>query len=1098
MNVFNKGNVEVVFYSQKIINSIILFLSFFQFVGYAQQRTTLSQAQYDSIVMDFKSPKETNHLWCYWYWINDDISKEGITKDLTAMKAAGIGTALIGNINPLEEDGKVPLFSDLWWDCMVHAVSEGKRLGVDIGVFNSPGWSQSGGPWVKPEAAMRYLTYSKATFEGPATITSQLEKPSDEFQDIYVLAFPEFDDDLKTLTRENATIHANPEVADPENWIDGDLSTAVLFDPEKVKEYTIELQTESSIAARSLVIYPTNQNLKAYCKLYACLDGTDKLLKSFQFDRSNHNVNVGPIPSGPVAISLPETRAKVFKLVCSDIQGANGGFSQIEITEKAVLEEYIEKQLGKMHPTPLPMWGSYLWEEQAAVADNLTLPIKNVIDISNKLDKNGQITWDVPEGKWMVLRIGMTPTGTKNAPAAPQGKGYEIDKAREELVWFHFEQYVGKLLEKIPEENRDALKYVIADSYETGSQNWTDGFEKRFEKRYGYNPKKWLPVLSGVIVNSVTESERFLWDLRRVIADDVAYKYVGGLRKISNEHNLKIWLENYGHWGFPSEFLMYGGQSNLVSGEFWNEGTLGDIECKAASSCVHTYGKKVCFAEAFTCAHQAYKRHPALLKTRGDWSFTEGVNQYVLHLYIQQPDDVRVPGMNAWFGTEFNRHNTWFKQSSHWMDYVRRCQHLLQQGAYVADVCYFISENAPKMTGVRNPELPDGYSYDYINAEVILNDMDVKDGKLVLSSGAAYRLMVLPPLQSMRPAVIAKLEKLVRQGGAIYGPKPVQSPSMQDYPRCDRKVQALAAQMWGSDDDSSRTLIRNYGHGWIFNGMELKEVLDNLQVKKDFDLQNKSVLWTHRTMSGMDIYFISNQSDKKLDIQPTFRVNDLKPQFWDAVTGTIRILHDYDRSQQGTVVPLTLEPGQSQFVVFTDDMTGDVHPGYNSNFPSRQMLMPIPGPWTVEFANPIIEVHEKETFNTLIDWSESDNEAIKYYAGTAVYTTEFMLNQVPAGNDIFINLGRVHVMAEVSVNDTFVGGTWIYPYVLNITNLVKPGKNTLIIEVVNLWRNYLVKDCSLPEDQRRTGLLVSDVNKDETLQPSGLMGPVILETIDRK
>ena len=1077
--------------------TIILFIVLFQFIG------GCTNLQYEKLASDFKTPTEDNHLWCYWYWINDDISKEGISKDLAAMKEAGIGTAFIGNINPPEKDGKVPLFSDLWWECMVHAVNEGKRLGVDIGTFNCPGWSQSGGPWVKPEMAMRYLTYSETVIEGPGNISQQLVKPKEEFQDVYVLAYPAFDG-MKTLTKNNATIKVTPNMKGAENLIDGDLGTTALFSSAGAKEYSIEISGKEPITARSIVVHPITKsktshgpNMPIQCKLYARINGADKLIRSFVFNRGNQNVQVGPITDGPVAVSLSEMKAQEFKLVCSGVPGAGFGFRQIAISEKPVFDRYIEKQLGKMHPTPLPMWGSYLWDDQKPVAANLKVPTENVIDISEKMDKDGNLSWKAPGGKWTVMRIGMTPTGTKNAPAAPQGKGYEIDKANEELIRFHFEQYAGKLYDMIPAENRDAYKYVIADSYETGSQNWTDGFEKRFEKRYGYNPKKWLPVLSGVIVGSVTESERFLWDLRRAVADDVAYEYVRGLRKICNEHGLQTWLENYGHWGFPGEFLMYGGQSNLVGGEFWNEGTLGNIECKAASSCVHIYGKDKCFAEAFTSGRQAYKRHPEKLKRRGDWSFTEGINQFVLHLYIQQPDDGRIPGMNAWFGTEFNRHNTWFDQSTHWMDYNRRCQHLLQQGAYVADVCYFISENAPKMTGVRSPEIPDGYSYDYINAEVIVNDMKVKDGKLVLPSGASYSLMVLPPLDTMRPAVVAKLEKLVKQGGVIYGPKPVRSPSLQDYPKCDRKVRAIADKVWGRDYLGGK-LSTEYGRGRVFDGVDLNEVLNELKVTKDFDLKHDSVLWTHRTMPGADIYFLSNQSGEKIDITPTFRVTGLKPQIWDAVTGDVRLLHDYSQSQHGISVPMMLEPGQSQFIVFTSDSTGDVHTGYNDNFPLRQELLEVGGSWTVVFDNPVINVRKKQTFNTLWDWSVSDNDAIKYYSGTAEYSTEFTLDSISAGKDIFINLGKVGVMAEVTVNGKFAGGTWIHPYVLNVTDLVKPGKNTLKIDVVNLWRNYLVKEKSLPSDQQKTWMVVSDVERNEALQPSGLLGPVKLETIDRK
>ncbi len=1080
---------------KKTIGILFLFIVLLHSDIYGED--TLTPSGYNSIVSAFKTPTNDNHLWCYWYWINDDISKEGITKDLTAMKEAGIGTALIGNINPPEQDGKVPLFSDLWWDCMVHAVNEGKRLGVDIGTFNCPGWSQSGGPWVKPEMAMRYLTYSETIVQGPGKITQKLPKPKNEFQDIYVLAFPD-QHDYTCLNLDNTTIKVSPAVENSNNWIDNNMSTSAAFEAKAQSSYSVEFDSQKTISARSLTIYPDVQPLAANCEVFAFINDNYKLIKTFRYERSNHSVNVGPIPLGPVAIGLPETTSNKFKLIWHNLNIPQGksGLKQIVIGEEPVLESYIEKQLGKMFPTPLPMWGSYLWADQPPVSDNLTLPVEKVIDISSKMDKNGNLNWNAPEGKWTVLRIGMTPTGTMNSPAAPQGKGYEIDKANEELIRFHFSQYVGKLLDRIPPENRDALKYIVMDSYEMGSQNWTDNFEKSFEERYGYNPKKWLPVLSGIIIGSVEESDRFLWDLRRAVADDVAYEYVGGLKKICNEYGLQTWLENYGHWGFPSEFLMYGGQSDLVSGEFWNEGTLGNIECKAASSCVHIYGKQRCFAEAFTSAGNHFIRHPAMLKKRGDWSFTEGVNQFVLHLYIQQPDNNRIPGINAWFATEFNRHNTWFKQSKHWMDYNRRCQHMLQQGSYAADVCYFISENTPKMTGVRVPELPQGYSYDYINAEVILNDMSVKNGKLVLPCGSAYSLMILPPLDTMRPAVVEKLESLVRQGGIIYGPKPVKSPSLQNYPICDQKVKTAADNLWGTEY-STGELSHNFGKGKVYNEISIETVLHELGIRKDLTIQNGSVLWTHRKMPGMDVYFLTNQSDNRISIQPQFRVKTGTPQLWDAVTGEIRILNDFQKSVNGITIPLVMEPAQSQFIVFSEELPEKIDKGYADNFPERKILQAVEGPWNVQFNNPIININEKRTFDKLIDWTNSSDNTIKYYSGTAVYTTEFIIDKISADKDYFIDLGKVGIMAEVTINGKFVGGTWIAPNILRINDFIKQGKNTLKIEVVNQWRNYLVKENGLPQEQRKTRILVDDTRKDEPLQAAGLSGPVTIQTINK-
>lgn len=320
---------------------------------------------------------------------------------------------------------------------------------------------------------------------------------------------------------------------------------------------------------------------------------------------------------------------------------------------------------------------------------------------------------------------------------------------------------------------------------------------------------------------------------------------------------------------------------------------------------------------------------------------------------------------------------------------------------------------------------------------------------------------------------------------------------MQNYPDCDEQVRAIADKIWGADYSAGKLSI-TYGRGRVFNGVALKDVLSELKVTKDFDLNHKSVLWTHRTMDGMDIYFLTNQSNERIDIRPTFRVTGLKPQLWDAVTGEVRHLHYCTQTVSGTSVPMALEPGQSQFIVFTNHSADAVHTGYEFTSPLRKELITVGGPWAVVFDNPVIGVGQEQTFDTLSDWSKSDNEAIKYYSGTAEYSTEFTLDSIPAGKDIFINLGTVGVMAEVTVNGKFAGGTWMAPYVLNVTDLVTQGKNTLKIDVVNLWRNYLVKEKSLPADQQKTWMVVSDVQKDEPLQPSGLIGPVRLETIDRK
>jgi hypothetical protein len=1079
------------------IVKFVLFLFVILMMASCSKPDQMSTEKYFDIQTGFVTPHDSNTVWCYWYWINDDISKEGITKDLEAMKEVGIGAAFIGNINPPEVDGPVPMLSEEWWDCMVHAVNEGKRIAVDIGIFNCPGWSQSGGPWVKPEMAMRYMVSSETVVKGSGKVEIKLAQPKEMFQDVYVLAFPAIQAEKTKLTNINSKISSTPQIQNINYLLDRDTSTVAFFNPE-VSEYSIEIKSDKPMIARNIQLFPGKERLSAQCELFALVNSEYVSVRTFRFDRSNNSVNVGPDVYGPVSIAINGIQTDAFRLVCKKEDGrwsAKSGFSEIVISESPVLEHFVEKKLGKMFPSPLPKWNSYIWEDQESIAqEDLKIKGEKVIDISDKMNADGLLSWDVPEGEWTVVRFGMSPTGTTNSPSAPQGKGFEIDKASEKIARFHYEKYVGELMKRVPEENRSAFKYVIADSYEMGSQNWTDDFEQKFSEKYGYSAREYLPVFTGRVVNSVEESNRFLWDLRRSVADAVAYEYVGGLRKISNENNLKLWLENYGHWGFPSEFLMYGGQSNLVSGEFWNEGTLGNIECKSASSAAHIYGKPVTSAEAFTASGKAFMRHPALLKKRGDWSYTEGINHFVLHLFVHQPDDKRVPGVNAWFSTEFNRHNTWFKQSKLWIDYLRRCQHLLQQGKYVADVCYFIGEDAPMMTGARNPELPAGYSYDYINAEVILNRLSVKDGKFVLPDGTAYRVMILPPIKTMRPELLAKIESLVEQGGVIFGKAPGKSPSLQNFPESDKQVQEIAQKLWGAEIEAS-TGIKKYGNGYVIDELDLQTALEKLGLNKDVIIdENQNVLWTHRSLPGMEIYFLTNQSDEEINFTPSFRIAGMKPQLWDAVTGKIRPLNEYSVENGRTSVPIKMLANQSWFIVFTNQ-NEKMGKGFEKNFPEFKQLKVIDGQWTVDFQNKAIGPVETANFETLKDWSQMEDEKVKYYSGTAIYQTTFELNELPENDELFINLGDVSVMAKVKINGAEIGGTWMAPFRLKTGGNLKKGTNQLEIEVVNLWRNQLIKDKYLPVEKRYTWHLVDDIKEGEELQSSGLLGPVSIETV---
>lgn len=1021
--------------------------------------TSANHPSFASIEQGFRSIPDSVQTGVYWYWISDNISKEGVERDLEAMKVAGINRAFIGNIGidgiPY---GDHKLLSSEWWEVLHAALKKATELNIEIGIFNSPGWSQSGGPWVKSSQAMRYLASSDTIVAGPGRMQLTLPSVGKDEQDVCVIAYPALD---KPVAEKSWAI----------NKKSGQSSSSVLvFD----KEATVRT-----------LIYRVNTPFKTTAKLWVKKGGKEELLRQFVIDRSNPALNVGFVPYAPVVISLPETSASQFRLEMSEEGEAAGN---VTLTSSPMMERYPEKSLAKMFQTPLPMWDDYLWEKQPAVSDASLMVSPDAIKNVTEFSKNGVLDWEVPEGKWVIRRMAMLPTGVTNSPAAPEATGPEIDKMSKKHVAFHFDAFIGDILKRIPEADRKTFKVVVQDSYETGGQNWTDDMISVFKERYGYDPVPYLPVLEGTVVGNPDISDRFLWDLRRLIADRVSYDYVGGLRDVCHQHGLTTWLENYGHWGFPGEFLQYGGQSDEIAGEFWSEGSLGDIENRAASSCGHIYGKRRVWAESFTSGGPAFGRYPYQMKQRGDRFFTEGINSSLLHVYIHQPFEDREPGLDAWFGNEFNRKNTWFSQMDVFTGYLKRCNFMLQRGDYVADVAYFIGEDAPKMTGICTPELPAGYSFDYINGEVLLQRASVEDGRIVLPSGMKYRLLVLPQLETMRPEILQKIKELLLAGACVIGPAPKYSPSLSDYPAADRKVQALASELWGDQTESVRTI----GKGRLFMpATSLQPVLEALNVKPDMRVNSGTpVLFIHRATDEGDIYFISNQSETPVDINPSFRVAGKLPELWNPLTAEIRLLPEFTCADGVTTVPVRLEGFESSFIIFRKK--GTPVKTTARNYPVKEVLATVTSPWQVDFEKGKRGPEEAVTFPALQDWTESTDPSIRYFSGKAIYTNRITLDELPQ-KALYLDLGKVMVMAKVKINGQYVGGVWTTPYRLPVGDFLRKGENLIEVEVVNNWRNRLIGDASLPEKERGTWTNVNPWNADSPLQSSGLIGPVEIQ-----
>ena len=1052
----------------------------------------------------FVHPPDDARPWVYWFWLNGNLSREGITADLTAMKSVGIGGVLIMEVDQGAPRGPVGFMSPQWRELFRHVVAEARRLGLEVNLNNDAGWNGSGGPWIRPEQSMQKVVWSELHLDGARRFEGLCPQPqavAGTYHDIAVLAFP------------------------------------------TPGEFRI-----------------------------------------------------------------------------NDIQG------------KAAYER---RAIAPPTETPL--------------APEVRIDPARIVNLSASLDRDGRLAWDVPAGPWTVLRIGHTSTGVVNAPSPESGRGLECDKLSKDGIEAQFAGMVGPLLGDV---GRAAGKMWVAthiDSWENGSQNWTPRMREEFQERRGYDPLPFLPALSGRVVGSLEISERFLWDLRQTVSDLVVENYAGHLAALARRHGLRLSIEAYGG---PCDDLTYAGRADEPMCEFWMGG--GAFEtCKAMASAAHTYGRRIVGAEAFTADdHERWLQHPGTLKGLGDRAFCEGVNRFVFHRYAMSPWVTLRPGMamGPW-GLHYERGQTWWEFSAPWHEYLSRCQFMLRQGLFVADICYLESEDTPKGASAHGRK---GYDYDQCTAEVVLQRMSVQDGNLVLPDGMTYRLLVLPLSPTMTPPLLRKIRDLVEAGATVLGPRPLRSPSLADYPRCDQEVRRMADELWGNCNGDT-VKEHAYGRGRVLCGVTAEEALARMGVRPDFQA-GPFVRWIHRRLAGEDLYFVASASPQPEDLLCTFRTAGRRPELWQPETGRIEPVAVYEPGDGVTRIPIHVQPSGSVFVVFREgprpmdpvvqvtrngqpvlpapdlrakviigkavygvltdpqrtrdvraklqavvdggevgfqvarmaegddpafgivktliaeytadgtpftlrgqdpeevtlitstgsERTADVHRGANGRLwldawqPGLYELktasgrtrrcevqaLPSPlevtGPWDLRFpAN--AGAPERVALERLVSWSEHSCPGVRTFSGTATYSKTI---QVPPpmtgqGRHLYLDLGSVQVMARVRLNGKDLGILWKPPFCVEITEAAKAGENRLEVDVVNLWVNRMIGDENMPEDSPR--------NTDGTLKEwpqwvlegkssptgrytftswrlwkagdapvaSGLIGPVTLRAMDR-
>jgi hypothetical protein len=723
---------------------------------------------------------------------------------------------------------------------------------------------------------------------------------------------------------------------------------------------------------------------------------------------------------------------------------------------------------------------SWLLDDVPAEAGEEDVLAKNVLDLTARFDANtGTLRWSAPAGTWRVLRFGYTTAPERVSCASGLRSGYVVDYFDAAALKSYWRQAVEPLLADAGPLAGKVLKGIQTDSWEGGGINWTARLPGEFRQRRGYDLRQFLPVIAGAIVDSRDASNRFLTDFRKTLGDCMADNHYGALAELASRHGMYIHCEAGGPHGGPFDALKNLGRCDMPMGEFWVQCPHRPTEAsrflmKAAASAAHTYGKRIACGEGFTSQGVPYWSEVpwSLLKPAFDHEACAGLNLVYFHYFACSPAAMGVPGQVYCAGTHFNPNITWANQAHAFVAYLNRCQFLLQQGRFVADVCYYSGDNVPNLVGRKQADpagvLP-GCDYDVFDEEVLLNRMSVKDGRIVLPDGMSYRVMVLPKLRTMSLAALRKIHALVEAGAVVTGPKPEHTASLQDYPQCDAKLRQLADGLWDK--------------GRIISTKTAKEVLASLGVLPDFDAGGTNLDYIHRRDADADIYFVSNPKSESVSAQAIFRVASKQPELWDAVTGQQRIAGAFKRQGDRTLVPLELTPCGSLFVVFRKAVGGD---GSGRNFPAYEKSGELIGPWTVSF-DPRWGGPPSVQFGDLASWTKRPEDGIRFYSGTATYHKTF---DCPAfSGRLMLDLGDVRNLAEVRLNGKKLGVVWTPPFRVDITDAVRPARNALEIDVVNTWYNRLAGDLTLPKERRFTHSVV-DLKPDAKPIESGLLGPV--------
>ncbi len=1090
-------------------------------------------AHADPLDDGFRNPPQSARPRVWWHWMNGNVTEEGIKLDLEWMKRIGIGGVQTFDAQlqtPQVVEKRLVYMTPEWKEAFRFAARTADRLGLEMAIAASPGWSESGGPWVRPEDGMKKLVWSETDVMGGHRFSRVLAMPpstTGPFQDLGMQ--PEIGSDkpktdLPTLYRDTHVLAYRviaPDAA-PTGYFgsSGPLDGRVLNDGKQATAVHIPVAKPGEpVWLRADFAKPRIVRSATLGAPPAALFGAARFQPVLEASEDGITFSeVGRFPNGTSAqytITFPPVTARAMRVIfLPDNQGFSLPTPPAPGAEFPVFPGFMSGAAPQVTVAELHFSASartHRFEEKAGYATNLDyygiasppgpgLAPADVLDLTGKMAPDGRLTWSPPKGCWRILRMGWSLTGTENHPATPEATGFEVDKFDAAAVRRYINTYLDTYVDAAGVDLIGArgVQAVLNDSIEVGASNWTPRIVEEFIARRHYDPVRWLPALTGVIIDTPAKTDAFLYDFRRTLADlmaDAHYRTITSeLHKRGLIHYSESLEDKRPSLGDDMDMRR---DADIPMAAMWSyspqTGTpqptyQGDI--RGAASVAHIYGQNLVAAESLTSALQPWAFAPRDLQPMIDMEFALGVNRPIIHTSVHQPLTDKFPGFSLFiFGQYFNRLETWSEMAKPWVDYISRNSFMLQQGHQVADVAYFYGEEAP-LTALFAKAVPDGLpqtsGFDFVNADVVLNQLTNDGTDLVAKGGARYKLITLGGTsRKMTLPVLLRLEALVQGGATLVGLKPEGTPSLSDDPAA---FAATADRLWGGAT----------GKGQVLAIADVNAAMAKLGIAPDFahssPESDTAVMFVHRAAPGTDIYYFTNRKDRAEKLEFSFRVTGRRPELWDAATGTASAIGYTVRSGQ-TVIPMTLRPYQSGYIVFRQPDEGG--PALRNVAPPAVKNIELTGPWALSFQTgrgapaQIVLPH-------LIDWSRDSSPGVRYFSGIGTYRHELTVpgSALKPGKALMLDLGDVRDVAEVIVNGRSAGTLWKPPYRLNIAGAVKAGKNDIEIRVANLWVNRLIGDAQ-PGAVPITFTTLKTYTASAPLRSSGLLGPVSYEVEGR-